>query len=198
MVKMYYLAVIRKQELKGVILCSCSDFSNFGYFQKKSVKEFMRFSSLMLVGRTDPETKVSVREQPYVCHAFVRSDDLAAAAVTDDEYPPNVAHLCLNQLLSDFAAHFQTTTWQNAQNSLEYPEMKVTFEKFNSPKDLDSLTVVQGQLEDTKIILHQTLDSILRRGEKLDDLVSKADDLSLQAKTFYKGAKKSNACCSRF
>ncbi|GFQ97333.1 synaptobrevin homolog YKT6 [Trichonephila clavata] len=196
MVKMYYLALVRKQGLKGVVLCSSSDLSDFSYFQRKSVKEFMRFSSLMLVGRTEAEKKVSVKEQRYLCHAYVRSDDLAAVAVTNDEYPPNVAHLCLSQLLTDFTAQIQPRTWQNADGSIDFPDINITFEKFSVPKDLDSLAVIQGQLDETKIILHQTLDNILQRGEKLDDLVTKADDLSLQAKTFYKSARKSNACCS--
>ena len=40
--------------------------------------------------------------------------------------------------------------------------------------------------------------SLLERGEKLDDLVSKSDELSAQSKMFYKTAKKTNACCVRF
>jgi hypothetical protein len=41
-----------------------------------------------------------------------------------------------------------------------------------------------------------TIEAVLQRGEKLDDLVSKSEDLGLQSKTFYKTAKKTNACCS--
>jgi synaptobrevin family protein YKT6 len=43
-----------------------------------------------------------------------------------------------------------------------------------------------------------TLDSVeqvLQRGEKLDDLVAKSSDLSAQSKMFYKSAKKQNSCC---
>ena len=43
---------------------------------------------------------------------------------------------------------------------------------------------------------HGTIESVLQRGEKLDDLVAKSEDLGLQSKTFYKTAKKTNACCS--
>ncbi|GFT36781.1 synaptobrevin homolog YKT6 [Nephila pilipes] len=150
----------------------------------------------MLTGRTEAEKKITVKEQRYLCHCYVQPDNLAAVAVTDDEYPPNVAHLCLSQLLIDFTAQIQSKTWQNVQDSIDYPGIKTIFQKFSCPKNLDSLTVVQGQLDETKIILYQTLESILQRGEKLDDLVTKADDLSLQAKTFYKSARKSNACCS--
>lgn len=43
---------------------------------------------------------------------------------------------------------------------------------------------------------HNTIEAVLERGEKLDDLVSKSEMLSLQSKTFYKTARKTNSCCS--
>lgn len=54
---------------------------------------------------------------------------------------------------------------------------------------------VQKELDETKIVLHKTMESLLARGEKLDDLVAKSDELSSASKTFYKTAKKTNSCC---
>ena len=42
---------------------------------------------------------------------------------------------------------------------------------------------------------HKTIDGVLERGVKLDQLVDKSNDLSNQSKMFYKQAKKTNACC---
>jgi hypothetical protein len=39
------------------------------------------------------------------------------------------------------------------------------------------------------------MEGLLKRGEKLDDLVQKSDELSTQSKMFYKTAKKNNQCC---
>ena len=47
-----------------------------------------------------------------------------------------------------------------------------------------------------RLFQHGTIESVLQRGEKLDDLVAKSEDLGLQSKTFYKTAKKTNACCT--
>jgi hypothetical protein len=63
------------------------------------------------------------------------------------------------------------------------------------PAAADKLTKIQRDLDDTKIVLHQTIDSVLRRGEKLDTLVDKSADLSLASQVFYKQARKTNACC---
>lgn len=58
------------------------------------------------------------------------------------------------------------------------------------------MTRLQADLDETKIILHNTISAVLQRGEKLDDLVAKSEDLSSQSKMFYKTARKTNQCCS--
>lgn len=63
------------------------------------------------------------------------------------------------------------------------------------PVAADKLTKIQKDLDETKVILHQTIDSVLRRGEKLDTLVDKSADLSLASQMFYKQARKTNSCC---
>ena len=49
---------------------------------------------------------------------------------------------------------------------------------------------VQAELDETKVILHKTIESVLERGEKLDSLVERSDALSAQSRMFYKAAKK--------
>jgi synaptobrevin homolog YKT6 len=44
-------------------------------------------------------------------------------------------------------------------------------------------------------VQHKTIDAVLERGVKLDDLVERSDDLSKQSKLFYKQARKTNSCC---
>ena len=64
------------------------------------------------------------------------------------------------------------------------------------PAEADKLTKIQRELDQTKAILHETIESLLDRGEKLDDLVGKSDALSFASKQFYKQAKKTNSCCN--
>ena len=69
-------------------------------------------------------------------------------------------------------------------------------QKYQNPVDADPMMKVQSELDETKIVLHNTIEAVLERGEKLDDLVAKSEGLSLQSKTFYKTAKKTNSCCA--
>jgi hypothetical protein len=47
---------------------------------------------------------------------------------------------------------------------------------------------IQKDLDETKIVLHKTIEKVLERGEKIDDLVAKSDGLSAQSKMFYRGS----------
>jgi synaptobrevin family protein YKT6 len=64
------------------------------------------------------------------------------------------------------------------------------------PVQADTLSKIQQDLDETKIILHKTIESVLDRGEKLDQLVDKSNDLSLASQMFYKQARKTNSCCN--
>ena len=54
---------------------------------------------------------------------------------------------------------------------------------------------VQRDLDDTQAIMVRTIESVLRRGEKIDDLVDRSRDLSVSSRTFYRTARKTNSCC---
>ena len=45
----------------------------------------------------------SVKEAEYMCHVFVRGDNLSVVCVSDHEYPPRVAHTMMQRVSEDFA-----------------------------------------------------------------------------------------------
>lgn len=77
-----------------------------------------------------------------------------------------------------------------------WPECEKYLQDYQNPREADAMTKVQAELDETKIVLHNTIETVLERGEKLDDLVEKSEGLTLQSKAFYKTAKKTNSCCS--
>ena len=52
------------------------------------------------------------------------------------------------------------------------------------------LMKVRAELDETKIVLYDTIQSLVERDGKLDDLVHKSQDLSFQSKVFFRAAKK--------
>ncbi|KAH7983832.1 hypothetical protein HPB52_014615 [Rhipicephalus sanguineus] len=71
-------------------------------------------------------------------------------------------------------------------STCQYQGLEAYLAKYQVPTEADAMTKIQADLDETKIILHNTIEAVLERGEKLDDLVAKSEDLSMQSKTFYK------------
>lgn len=197
--KIFSILVLYKQPEGGqarLLKCS-SDLSSFGYFQRGSVDEFLKFTSKIIIERSTVGSRSSVQEQDYIAHCYVRGDNLGCVIYTDQEYPKRVAHTLINKILEDFSKTVPTSTWPKlVEENAGYNDLPAHLSKYQNPKEADALTKLQMDLDETKIILHGTIESVLQRGEKLDDLVAKSDDLGLQSKAFYKTAKKTNACCS--
>ena len=74
--------------------------------------------------------------------------------------------------------------------------MSDAIQRYQDPMEADKILKIQRELDETKVVLHKTIDSVLARGEKLDNLVDKSTDLSLASQMFYKQAKKQNQCCT--
>ncbi len=72
--------------------------------------------------------------------------------------------------------------------------LRVNFNKIQDPTKISKPELIQQDLNQTRAILNKTIDSLLTRGEKLDDLVDKSAHLSIQAKEFYKQSKGNNCC----
>ncbi|KNC74376.1 hypothetical protein SARC_13073 [Sphaeroforma arctica JP610] len=73
--------------------------------------------------------------------------------------------------------------------------LETTMAKYQNPAEADKMMKIQQDLDETKVILHKTIESVLERGEKIDTLVERSEDLSRQSKVFYTQAKKTNQCC---
>ncbi|KAI8610501.1 Longin-like domain-containing protein [Chytriomyces sp. MP71] len=199
MPKVFSIAVADRNN-QGRILAAEHDLSSFNYFQRGSVQEFLGFFIKTATERTAPGMRQKIEEQNmYVGHVYVRGDGLAGIIVTDIEYPTRTAFTIVNKILEEFSTKFPSSQWASlnpATTATSYPELKTQLAKFQDPHAADPLLRVQRDLDETKIVLHKTMESLLNRGEQLDDLVQRSDQLSSQSKMFYKTAKSTNSCCT--
>nr|CAH7716420.1 unnamed protein product [Callosobruchus chinensis] len=197
MVKIYCISILHKGATNATWLKSAFDLQSFSFFQRSSVQEFMSFFCKTIVERTIPASRQSVKEGEYLCHVYVRADSLAGVVITDHEYPGRVSHTLVTKILDEFAQQVPASSWPTLQEKdVAFPQLNTYLAKYQNPREADALTKIQEDLDETKIILHNTIQAVLERGEKLDDLVSKSEGLSMQSKAFYKTARKTNSCCN--
>ena len=113
---------------------------------------------------------------------------LAAVLVADSEYPQRPAFGVLTKVLETFASKIPQSYYSNP-SSIDFPDLKGFLDQYQDPSKADTIMRLQQELDDTKIILHQTIDSVLARGEKLDNLVERSNALNASSKRFYRTAK---------
>lgn len=196
--KIVDISLLRVSSASGepLPLTSASDLTSYGYFQRQGVKEMLTFFTKTFTKRTDPGQRQSIAHESFVVHCYVRSDGLAGAVTTDEEYPSRVAFVLLTQVMDEYTTTVGSAwTLVSEPDSVEFPPLEEYLAKYQDPAAADKVTKIQKDLEDTTQILHKTIDSVLERGVKLDNLVERSDDLSKQSKMFYKQAKKTNSCC---
>ncbi|KAH9942694.1 snare protein YKT6 [Amylocystis lapponica] len=195
--KVFSLSVVLSPPNKPcTILATASDLSTFSFYQRGSVSEFMAFFTKTIAERTPQGQRQSVQENNYTAHVYNRggAEQLAAIIVTDHEYPVRPAFSLLMKLLDDFIAKVPTSAYSNPA-AISFPEVTTYLQKYQDPRQADAIMKVQQELDETKIILHKTIESVLQRGEVINDLVDRSNALSAQSKMFYKTAKKQNSCC---
>ncbi|ROW09433.1 hypothetical protein VMCG_02464 [Cytospora schulzeri] len=136
-----------------------------------------------------------VEEQDFTFHAYGRSEGVCGIIISDHAYPALVAHQLLSKVVDEFLESNPRSSWETGEPRLAMPQLKEYLNKYQDPHQADSILKIQKELDETKIVLHKTIESVLQRGEKIDDLVQKSDGLSAQSKMFYQQAKKNNSCC---
>lgn len=132
----------------------------------------------------------------YFVHVYMRADGLCACVTCDSEYPARVAFSILTKIMDDFDAQVPSWREETRNEALAWPPLDQAIAKYQDPANADQIMRIQKNLDDTRDVLHQTIDSVLQRGEKLEDLVERSSELSSQSKMFYKQAKKANSCCA--
>ena len=177
------------------VLGNAVELSSFGFFQRGTVKEMLLFVSRTICKRTGPGVRQSVAHEEYMGHVY-NKNGIVAIVFADKEYPARSAFCVVNKVLDDYVGKFGTG-WQTASADGTDGDgvCQECIEKYQDPAQADKLLAIQRELDETKVILHNTIDSVLTRGEKLDSLVEKSSDLSMASQMFYRQARKQNSCC---
>lgn len=197
--KIFYIGVLRNDSKPAIELCGERDLSSFSRFTRDSYNEFMMLFCKTVAERTNPGQRQDIEEKSYTFHAYGRTEGVAGLMVTDGDYPGLVAHQILSKVVDEFLTKYPRTAFSAnniRENSCPLPQLKEYISKYQDPSQADSIMKIQRELDETKIVLHKTIESVLERGVKIDTLVERSDGLSAQSKLFYTQAKKQNSCCS--
>jgi synaptobrevin family protein YKT6 len=105
--------------------------------------------------------------------------------MSDEEYPKMVASNILKKVMDEFTTENPPSSYRSSTSTVSFPRLETYLSKYQNPSESDPIMKIQKELDETKEALYETIDAVLARGVKIDDLVAKSSELSMTSKMFY-------------
>lgn len=140
----------------------------------------------------DHDSKMTYSHGSYLFH-YVRESGIVYYAITEDDYERSRAF----QFLGEIKKKFQTNYGDLALTALPYAMdndfstvLNAQMQKYSRPvveePEASKVDEVRNQLDELKGIMVKNIDSLTQRGENLNLLIDKTEDLSSSSVTFKK------------
>lgn len=128
---------------------------------------------------------------------LLSDDKLRVVFITSMNYPSAPILRLSISLLKEFNSCnlVNANANANANANIANKILQEKIDQCQNPKAVDKIAFIQGELEETKLIMISNIDSILKRGEKLEEVLAKTTDISESSKLFLKKSKKLNSWC---
>ncbi|CAD7700981.1 unnamed protein product [Ostreobium quekettii] len=140
----------------------------------------------------NPETKFTINCDRHTFN-FLNDDDFTFLVVADEGYGRQIPFVFLDRVAEEFRSKFGAKARGAAAGSLEKqfgPRLKHHMEYCEAhPEEISKVAAVQRKVDEVKNIMVENIEKVLERGEKIELLVDKTDDLRFQAEKFHKTGK---------
>ncbi|KAH3763532.1 R-SNARE protein [Pelomyxa schiedti] len=126
-----------------------------------------------------PNMRKSYTHENLTFNYIVSPMSVLFLCVSDKEFPTRISFAYLQNLMAEYAP---------LKFNEEFLRSKMDFYS-NDPK-ADKILTIKKDVEAAREVMVENIEAVLKRGEKLDDLLQKTDMLATHATTFQKGATK--------
>lgn len=187
-----------QSEDRTVQLLEIYELPRFTWWYRTNFEENIKFQSRLVAARIPAD-------KHRLCHEFQKDlflsyafacQGIRAVAITGIEYPQQAIFSFLSQAVRVFCDKM-AGKWEMVCEDVQLSCLEVAdlFQKFQNPEDADKLLKIQGELEEVKTTVMNSMDLLLERGETLNSLIEKSKDLSDSSKNFRRMAEKNNSWC---
>mmetsp|Transcript_12488 Transcript_12488/g.18679 ORF Transcript_12488/g.18679 Transcript_12488/m.18679 type:complete len:209 (-) Transcript_12488:47-673(-) len=188
---------------KPIILTSDIDVSFIGYFTQGMAKEAIMFVSRQIAERSKvgmSAFKEKANNETYSISSVKKTNGLVGVVITDTEYPLRVCVEVNKIILREYEDKYNLK-WEDdkyaSDHCLENTEaLKATLKKYANPEEADDIMKIKDNLNETKKIMHESLNSLYEKEESLQELAKQSSDLSYWSKTLLDQSEGLNdSCC---
>lgn len=167
----------------------------FAYFTRNHIKTGCDVVSKTLLERINKNETCSIlidnndMFKDYMIHLQI-TNNTAIAIIATKEYSYRMILELRNEIIKEWLI-FNT----NKKISNNFAIGTELINKYNNPNENDKITKIQNQLDNVKGIMVKNISDLLNRGEKIEDLLAKSEDLKTTSIDVWIKSKKLNSCC---
>mmetsp|Transcript_18606 Transcript_18606/g.46921 ORF Transcript_18606/g.46921 Transcript_18606/m.46921 type:complete len:241 (-) Transcript_18606:1530-2252(-) len=152
---------------------------------------FQQVTTVILQKLPDTDGKVSYDYDEDHSFHIVSMSGYVFLCMTPNDFPRRISY----KFLEDVRERFRRTFGDSATNANAYSlnksfgkVLREQMEYFTSNPEADKIRAVRGQIDEVKDLMVDNIDQVLQRGDKIEILVGKTEQLSEEAVTFKKSA----------
>lgn len=160
-----------------------SDDNIFSFLFKNNIREGYEFTSQLANDKCKNGDITIIQENDYICSCY-KATDMSIVIITDKQYPNTVT---LN-LIGAIEDSYQ-------KNQLTDEIINEMFKKYNDQNNFDYLTKINMEIDQCHRILLDSIEKLLDRQQKIEELINKSNVLSDRSKDLFNKSKKLNSCC---
>lgn len=147
---------------------------------------FFEFTEQILSKLPPHDAKLTYSHGSYLLH-YVCENRIVYFCITDDQFERSRAFLFLNEIKRRFVTTYgemAATAIPYAMNGEFAPILGNEMKHYSESRDLDTISRVHGELDELKNIMVKNIDNVAMRGERLELLVNKTDNLANNSVSF--------------
>lgn len=195
-------------------ICKTFNLSNFMFYKRPTVRQFltmvMREAATCLSLDSDGNSNIFIemyKSDIPICvyysppletkHSFNKLVIIGNKNFSKFMYS-HIALQLRNRFENDTITKFLPTDVKRDISNPPFRWLKLV-KRWTKPNDvireMNKTELAKHNLENTKKILSKTMTSLLDRGDSIDHLIEKSNDLSHSSKLFYKKTNAFHSCC---
>jgi synaptobrevin family protein YKT6 len=172
------------------------------------IYEVINFSTRLAVKCTEPGVKqtIKINDLDFVAHTLTVNCSgiiLGVSMVTDTTYPKSAAYKALMSASNMYIKYVGIDANKSKNkigkdvvgDDLQYDWLDNLLDKCKNPMEYDKITQINMTLKEVTDIMTRNIEEVIKRGDKLEDLIKKSNELSEDSKKFTDNAKKLNSWC---
>jgi len=143
-----------------------------------------------IISKISPEAdKLTYTHGSYLFHYVTSSHRITYLCITDEDYERSRAFQYLSEIQRRFEMQYGSRSLTALPYAMDSEFSKVLASQIRryasiSPSEVDKIDKVQGQVDELKGIMVKNIDSLTSRGEQLELLLDKTEDLNTNSVSF--------------